>query len=117
MRAFFRTSEDAGANPRVGKINLSSQAPPRPQANGIELQNDTTQKSLPPLLRRKSFLLPSNRRNYLAVKPAKVEPFAFADWTWLNGNPRTKQPAFDSNSHSGNQGGRGLCLRFQPPQR
>jgi hypothetical protein len=27
-------------------------------------------------------------------KPA--DPFAFADWTWLNGNPRTKEPAFDS---------------------
>ena len=24
------------------------------------------------------------------AKPAKAEPFAFADWTWLNGNPRTK---------------------------
>jgi len=29
-------------------------------------------------------------------KPAPAEPFAFADWTWLNGNPRTKEPAFDS---------------------
>jgi hypothetical protein len=29
-------------------------------------------------------------------KPAKAEPFAFADWTWLNGNPRTKTPAFDT---------------------
>src|SRR5262249_43400161 len=29
-------------------------------------------------------------------KPQKSEPFAFADWTWLNGNPRTKTPAFDS---------------------
>jgi hypothetical protein len=29
-------------------------------------------------------------------KPAKAEPFAFADWTWLTGNPRTKTPAFDS---------------------
>jgi hypothetical protein len=30
--------------------------------------------------------------------PAKQpdEPFAFADWTWLNGNARTKEPAFDS---------------------
>jgi Putative beta-barrel porin-2, OmpL-like. bbp2 len=27
-------------------------------------------------------------------KPA--EPFAFADWTWLNGNARTKDAAFDS---------------------
>lgn len=25
-----------------------------------------------------------------------AEPFAFADWTWLNGTPRTKTPAFDS---------------------
>ena len=29
-------------------------------------------------------------------KPAKAEPFAFADWTWLNGTPRTKEPALDS---------------------
>ncbi len=28
--------------------------------------------------------------------PSKSEPFAFADFTWLNGNPRTKEPAFDS---------------------
>jgi hypothetical protein len=28
--------------------------------------------------------------------PAKAEPFAFADWTWLTGNARTKEPAFDS---------------------
>src|SRR5262249_39571084 len=30
------------------------------------------------------------------TKPAKAEPFAFADWTWLNGNPRTKDIPFDS---------------------
>jgi Putative beta-barrel porin-2, OmpL-like. bbp2 len=29
-------------------------------------------------------------------KPKPAEPFAFADFTWLNGNPRTKTPAFDS---------------------
>jgi hypothetical protein len=29
-------------------------------------------------------------------KPQPAEPFAFADWTWLNGNPRTKEAAFDS---------------------
>jgi len=31
-----------------------------------------------------------------AKKPPKAEPFAFADWTWLNGNARTKSAAFDS---------------------
>ena len=30
------------------------------------------------------------------AKPEKEAPFAFADWTWLNGNARTKTPAFDS---------------------
>ncbi|MGA8029696.1 MAG: outer membrane beta-barrel protein [Bryobacteraceae bacterium] len=30
------------------------------------------------------------------AKPQKAEPFAFADWTWLNGNPRTKDVVFDS---------------------
>ena len=29
-------------------------------------------------------------------KPPKAEPFSFADFTWLNGNARTKTPAFDS---------------------
>jgi len=32
--------------------------------------------------------------NTPATQPA--EPFAFADWTWLNGNARTKEAAFDS---------------------
>lgn len=31
-----------------------------------------------------------------AAQPQKAEPFAFADWTWLTGQPRTKTPAFDS---------------------
>jgi hypothetical protein len=30
------------------------------------------------------------------TKPEKVAPFSDWDWTWLNGNPRTKTPAFDS---------------------
>ncbi len=31
-----------------------------------------------------------------AETPQKTEPFAFADWTWMNGNPRTKELPFDS---------------------
>jgi hypothetical protein len=29
-------------------------------------------------------------------KPAPSEPFAYADWTWLNGNSREKEKPFDS---------------------
>jgi len=31
-----------------------------------------------------------------AAKPAKAEPFAFADFTWLNGNSREKDVPFDT---------------------
>jgi Putative beta-barrel porin-2, OmpL-like. bbp2 len=30
------------------------------------------------------------------TEPAKIEPFSDADWTWLNGNPRTKEIFWDS---------------------
>ncbi len=30
------------------------------------------------------------------TKPKKIEPFSDADWTWLNGNPRTKDIFWDS---------------------
>src|SRR5260221_10617001 len=30
------------------------------------------------------------------VKPEKAQPFAFADFTWLNGNPRTKEDPLDT---------------------
>jgi Putative beta-barrel porin-2, OmpL-like. bbp2 len=32
----------------------------------------------------------------VATKNAKIAPFSDWDWTWLNGNPRTITPAFDS---------------------
>ena len=38
----------------------------------------------------------SAQEKTLPAKPQKAEPFAFADFTWLNGNPRTKEPAFDT---------------------
>jgi len=30
------------------------------------------------------------------AKKPKIDPFSDWDWTWLNGNPRTKEAAFDS---------------------
>src|ERR1700690_4188207 len=30
------------------------------------------------------------------VKPAPTQPFAYADWTWLNGTARTKEEVWDS---------------------
>jgi hypothetical protein len=41
-----------------------------------------------------SKLLPQKEAK--AEKPAKSEPFAYADWTWLNGTPRNKDVVWDS---------------------
>ena len=38
----------------------------------------------------------STKQDQAAAKPVKAEPFAFADFTWLNGNARTKEPAMDT---------------------
>ena len=32
----------------------------------------------------------------IGEKKTKAEPFAFADFTWLNGNPRTKDTPLDT---------------------
>ena len=51
------------------------------------------------LRRRDALADPPKGTPSFKVEPATstpAEPFAFADWTWLNGNPRTKEAAFDS---------------------
>src|SRR5262249_2457143 len=40
--------------------------------------------------------VPQASKGQTAKPEKKAEPFAFADFTWLTGNPRTKKPAFDS---------------------
>jgi hypothetical protein len=39
---------------------------------------------------------PSQSNDVALVKKPKIDPFSDWDWTWLNGNPRTKDLAFDS---------------------
>ncbi len=40
--------------------------------------------------------LSTKQEQAAAGKPAKAEPFAFADFTWLNGNARTKESPMDT---------------------
>jgi hypothetical protein len=53
---------------------------------------------LHPLLGASAASIPAGaeQQSSTEVKPAKAEPFAFADWTWLNGNARTKESAMDT---------------------
>ncbi len=59
----------------------------------------TTPVAVPPADAPASSSLAVSQASTEAASPAppqRAEPFAFADWTWLNGNPRTKEAAFDS---------------------
>jgi hypothetical protein len=40
--------------------------------------------------------MPTAAKAAAEAAPAKIEPFSDADWTWLNGNPRTKEIFWDS---------------------
>src|SRR5258708_7829826 len=53
------------------------------------------------IVQNASLSVSSTARTAVQQQPALVEkkpaePFAFADFTWLNGNPRTKTPALDT---------------------
>jgi hypothetical protein len=80
-----RQLRQAGIIATTSKAESSTQSGPSPGVTGASAAT--------PLLQ------PADGQSAEAVpttKPAKAEPFAFADWTWLNGTARTKQPAFDS---------------------
>jgi hypothetical protein len=77
-----RSSASVGSSANDGtqpsEVAGSMSAPPVPVGVSSSAHVEQSETSVPP------------------PEPAKAEPFAFADWTWLNGNPRTKEPAFDS---------------------
>jgi hypothetical protein len=41
-------------------------------------------------------VMPNTEAAAVPQKPARIEPFSDADWTWLNGNPRTKDIYWDT---------------------
>src|SRR6202140_2644063 len=68
-----------------------AEGPKGPNAPGINL---TSTSLAQPSLTQPQSETASPAASNPATQPA--EPFAFADWTWLNGNARTKEAAFDS---------------------
>ncbi len=61
---------------------------------------------------------PAEAKAISPEKPEPTEPFAYADWTWLNGNPRNKDVGVGFEVlYSGNPHGRSLHRGFQPSQR
>lgn len=67
------------ASPVAAPAEIATMAVPDPKVAEVPVQPiSVVDPTLPP------------------TKPAKAEPFAFADWTWLNGNSRVKDVPFDT---------------------
>jgi hypothetical protein len=83
-------SPSTNSDPSSASVGTSaiapSAAPPEPVSPGVT--KVATVASVQPQAAEK------NATN--ATKPEKAQPFAFADFTWLNGNARTKDLAFDT---------------------
>ncbi len=106
--AGLRSKADGGANAAI------LEELDRMRARIAELESQLTRQSGTAVLAHKSevsqqpaaerFIAPSandppaeaSKGETAARKPSKAEPFAFADWTWLNGTPRTKDVPLDT---------------------
>lgn len=62
-------------------------------SNGVATGGSTTVAAAIPVAEH---LTASQPQEAAPSNSKKAEPFAFADWTWLNGNPRTKDVPLDT---------------------
>jgi len=65
--------------------------------SAVPLDNKTTANARPAEPEQPSQPAPSAQ----SAPPAKAEPFAFADWTWLTGNARTTESPLDTKVFTG----------------
>src|SRR5262249_33817488 len=93
-----RNSASSAAVPIEAAAHTAAPAPavasfPRPAATNVEAASGAS----PTSPHANATLDKSSRQEQAAsAKPVKADPFAFADFTWLNGNPRTKELAMDT---------------------
>lgn len=77
----------------------SASVTPAPAAWGATSTTVASTSSAPASANASASTLPttvSTNQEAAGGKPAKAEPFAFADFTWLNGNARTKEVPLDT---------------------
>src|SRR5215472_3721455 len=72
----------------------AQQNPVASQPEMLQVTNTSSASSALSLIQKSGQSVTESIGQTATAEPSA--PFAWADWTWLNGNPRTKQPAFDS---------------------
>ena len=85
-------SSTAQVAPQTGSVEVAFA--PKPAAPNAGPRGDVT--SAISVASANSPATISTKQEAVGGKPAKAEPFAFADFTWLNGNARTKEVPLDT---------------------
>jgi Putative beta-barrel porin-2, OmpL-like. bbp2 len=76
--------------------NLARPSEPAPVAAGTSSSKPTDSSAGVVLAQTPTLSSPSQPAEVALASKPKIDPFSDWDWTWLNGNPRTKDLAFDS---------------------
>jgi hypothetical protein len=86
-----------GPGPNVPSVTVASLGSPTAAAGSAPVSAGVTGWLAPPASPSSpSPSSPSQASETAPAKKQKIDPFSDWDWTWLNGNPRTKEAAFDS---------------------
>jgi hypothetical protein len=93
MRPDAQTSASGILPPSLGQGSIQADSPTAPvmvaSLDGAAGLKPTAKPEIIPSE-------PAATQAAAAPAPAKIEPFSDADWTWLNGNPRTKNIYWDT---------------------
>jgi Putative beta-barrel porin-2, OmpL-like. bbp2 len=76
--------------------DLTKPSEPAPVAAGTSSSKPTDSSAGVVLAQTSTLSSPGQSAEVVTAKKPKIDPFSDWDWTWLNGNPRTKDLAFDS---------------------
>jgi hypothetical protein len=86
-----------GPGPNVPSVTVASLGSPTAAAGSAPVTAGVTGwLAPPPSPSSPSPSSASQASETMPGKKEKIDPFSDWDWTWLNGNPRTKEAAFDS---------------------
>jgi hypothetical protein len=95
LRAEVEQRNPAPANDRSEAVAVTARPSAGPNVPSVTAANFAVPPSLgvpvPPVV-----AAATSTADEAPAKNAKIAPFSDWDWSWLNGNPRTKEAAFDS---------------------
>jgi hypothetical protein len=88
---------NAGKAAGVASTNTAAVSPASPSSTSVAASTGTVQPNAASAAPNQDQTTPPNTATVSTTgKPGYVEPFSDADWTWLNGSPRTKEIFWDS---------------------